>query len=322
MQYRKLGNSGLAVSTISLGSWLTFGNSVSEAEASNRIRHALDTGINLLDTADVYDMGEAERLLGRMLADVPRKDYVLATKCYFPTGDGPNDRGLSRKHVFESIDASLKRLGTDYVDLYQCHRYDPETPLVETIEAMNDLVRRGKTLYWGVSAWTANQLRQCVHACREHGYTAPISNQPPYNMLDRGIEHDVIPACVELGLGQIVYSPLAQGVLTGKYRRGGSPPSDSRAADPQRGHFVERYLSDAMLDAVTRLASVAADRGHSLAQLALAWCLRHKNVASVIVGAKNSAQLDENLAALEVDLDEELLREVEAILAETPSRTG
>ncbi|MCA8972163.1 MAG: aldo/keto reductase family protein [Planctomycetes bacterium] len=315
MQYRKLGNSGLAVSTISLGSWLTFGNSVPASEASIRIRHALDAGINLFDTADVYDMGEAERILGTLLADVPRKDYVLATKCYFPTGDGPNDRGLSRKHVFESIDSSLKRLNTDYVDLYQCHRYDTETPLIETIEAMNDLVRRGKTLYWGVSKWTADQLRQCVHLCRERGFTVPISNQPPYSMLDRGIEHDVIPACLELGLGQIVYSPLAQGVLTGKYRRGGPLPEGSRAADPERRHLVERYMGDRMLDAVTRLAGVAADRGHSLAQVALAWCLRHENVASVIVGAKNSTQLDESLTALEVDLDDELLREIEPILA-------
>ena len=296
MNYRRLGASGLVVSEIALGSWLTLGGSV-DAEASERIaRHAFDLGVTLFDTADTYSNGEAERVLGRALAGLPRSRLVLATKCFFPMSDDPNDRGLSRKHLFESVHASLKRLGTDYLDLHQCHRADPETPLEETVRAYEDLIRQGKVLYWGGSQWSDDCASQACRIADATGGYRPISNQPQYSLLARWIERSVLDAHARVGVGQIVWSPLAQGVLTGKYS-GGARPEGSGASVPSRGRFIDPLLSAANLARVERMRAVATDLGVTPAQLALAWCLRRPEVASVIVGATRPEQLDENVLA-------------------------
>jgi voltage-dependent potassium channel beta subunit len=315
MQYRRLGRSGLQVSSLSLGSWLTIGNLVEQKDSEQLVRLAFDRGINLFDTADVYNRGEGERALGRAIRELPRQRVVLASKCYFPMSDDPNDRGLSRKHVVESLHQSLERLGTDYLDLYQCHRPDPDVPIEETAMAMDDLIRQGKLLYWGVSFWPAWRIAYAVRFCFENGLHAPISNQPPYSLLDRHVEDEVLPACERLGVGQIVYSPLAQGVLTGKYKRGAALPAGSRAADERVGHFVRRYLDDVSLDRVARFVAIADDVGRSPASLALAWVLRQSGVASAIVGASRASQLEDNLTALEIEMTEELAERIEAAFA-------
>jgi voltage-dependent potassium channel beta subunit len=312
MQYRNLGRSGLRVSEISLGSWLTFGSAV-DAKLTREVVHAgYDLGVNLFDTADAYANGRAEEVLGEALRGVPRTHVVLATKCFFPMSDRPNDRGLSRKHVCESVEASLRRLGTDYIDLHQCHRADPNTPMEETVGAYEDLVRQGKLLYWGVSEWRAAQI---VDACRtadaRRGYR-PISSQPQYSILRRGIEKEVIPVCEREGLGQIVWSPLAQGVLTGKYS-GGARPGGARASDAERNQFMRDFLAPELLGRVDGLRPLAAELGISLAQLALAWCLRRANVASVIVGATSVAQLQENARASGVRIPAELDARIDAL---------
>jgi voltage-dependent potassium channel beta subunit len=305
MKFRPLGRSGLRVSAVSLGSWLTFGSSV-DVSATKRIVHkAYDLGINLFDTADVYANGRAEEALREALKGIPRPYVVIATKAFFPMSDRPNDRGLSRKHLVESVEASLRRLGTDYIDLHQCHRPDPETPMDETVRAYEDLIRQGKLLYWGVSEWRAAQI---VEACRAaDGFCAyrPISSQPQYSMLRRGIEKEVLPVCEREGIGQIVWSPLAQGVLTGKYQ-GGVRPEGSRAADRERNAFMEALLQPDTLARVERLRPLASEVGCSLAQLALAWCLRHASVSSVIVGATRPEQLEENVKAASVTLPPEV----------------
>lgn len=296
MEYRRLGRSGLRVSEIALGSWLTFGSAVDPDRSARLIHRAFELGVNLFDTADVYAGGAAEEVLGRAVRDLPRHRLVLATKCYFPASDDPNDRGLSRKHVVESVERSLRRLGTDYVDLHQCHRPDPTTPVEETLRAYEDLIRQGKVLYWGVSEWPAWQI---VDACRTadawRAYR-PVSNQPQYNLMRRQIEREVLPASKREGLGQIVFSPLGQGVLTGKYS-GGEVPEDTRAADPERNRFMNAYLQARELAKVDRMAPLADELGMSRAQLALAWCLRDEGVASVIVGATRTEQLDDDVAA-------------------------
>ncbi|MEX2209079.1 MAG: aldo/keto reductase family protein [Myxococcota bacterium] len=296
MNYRRLGASGLVVSEVALGSWLTLGGHV-DAGASERIaRHAFDLGVTLFDTADAYSNGEAERVLGRALAGLPRTRLVLATKCFFPMSDDPNDRGLSRKHLFESVHASLRRLGTDYLDLHQCHRADPETPLEETVRAYEDLIRQGKVLYWGLSQWSEDlAARACRIADATGGYR-PISNQPQYSLLSRWIEHGLLDAQARLGVGQIVWSPLAQGVLTGKYA-GGAKPEGSGITVAARARFLDPLLTEANLARVERMRSVAQELGVTPAQLALAWCLRRPEVASVIVGATRFEQLDENVLA-------------------------
>ena len=298
MNYRRLGASGLAVSEIALGSWLTLGGSV-DANTSERIaRHAFDLGVTFFDSADVYSNGEAERALGRALAGLPRARLVLATKCFFPVSDDPNDRGLSRKHLFESVHASLRRLGTDYLDLHQCHRPDPETPLEETVRAYEDLIRQGKVLYWGVSQWSEDlAARACQIADATRGYR-PISNQPQYSLLSRSIERSLIDAHARVGIGQIVWSPLAQGVLTGKYGTGARPSGSGSGADfATRARFVDPLLTEANLARVERMRGVAQELGVTQAQLALAWCLRRPEVASVIIGATKPEQLDENALA-------------------------
>lgn len=313
MRYRRLGQAGVRLSAVGLGSWLTYGGSVEEATARRCIERALELGVTFIDTANVYGRGRAEEVVGRALSAHPRDSYVLATKVYFPMGEGPNDRGLSRKHVFEQCHLSLRRLGVDYIDLYQCHRWDEDTPLEETCEIMDDLLRQGKILYWGVSEWPAAGIREAVELCRARGWTPPSSNQPEYNALQRSIEREVLPTTRELGLGNVVWSPLAQGILTGKYRSVPEPPEGSRAAGPQGG-FMQRYLRPEVLDAVGRLGAVAAEAGCTVPQLALAWCLRRQEVTSVIVGATSERHVDENVAAAELDLDPAIFEGVDLLL--------
>ena len=312
MEYRNLGRSGLKVSSVSVGSWLTFGSSVEVRETARLIEQAFDLGVNFFDTADVYARGKSEEAVGAALRSIPRPYVVLATKCFFPMSENPNDRGLSRKHIVESVDASLRRLGTDYIDLHQCHRPDPETPIDETVRAYEDLIRAGKVLYWGVSEWRSAQI---VDACRSatlHGAYAPISNQPQYNLIRRGIERDVLPTCEREGLGQVVFSPLAQGVLSGKYS-GGKKPSGSRAADDERNQFMDDFLRDDVLSRVDALGPIAEACGLSLPQLALAWCLRKPGVSSTIVGVTSEKQLRDNVAAAGVTIPEECLSRIEAL---------
>jgi len=296
MQYRNLGRSGLKVSAVGLGSWLTFGGAVDGETAGRLVADAFELGVNLFDTADVYRLGEGETVLGRAIAALPRHRLVLASKCFFPMSDDPNDRGLSRKHVCESIDGTLRRLRTDYVDLYQCHRFDPETPVLETAMAMDDLIRRGKVLYWGTSQWPAERLTELAELCRRERLHAPISNQPLYNLFERGIEHDVLAASERAGLGQLVFSPLAQGVLTGKYAPGQKPPAGSRATDDRSNQFIARYLVPEKLQQAQALAAFASQHGSTAAGLALGFCLRDRRVTTVLVGARNGAQLRENIA--------------------------
>jgi len=312
MKYRRLGASGLSVSEIALGSWLTLGGSVDSAASERIVRHALELGVNLFDTADAYGGGEAERVLGRALAGVARPRLVLATKCFFPMSDDPNDRGLSRKHVFESVHGSLARLGTDYLDLHQCHRPDPETPLEETVRAYEDLIRQGKVLHWGVSEWDEDRTAAACRIADATGGYRPISNQPQYSLLCRQIERGVLDAHARLGVGQIVWSPLAQGVLTGKYARG-ARPEGSGMSDPARAEFLGPLLSASNLERVERMRGLAARLSVTPAQLALAWCLRRPEVASVIVGATRPEQLDENVRAVGLALPQGVTRALDRI---------
>lgn len=315
MEYRTLGRSGLRVSAISLGSWLTYGGTVEEETAHRCLTRAYELGVNFFDTADVYGGGRAEEILGTWLREIPRTDVAVATKCYFPVGEGPNDRGLSRKHILESCDASLRRLGLDYIDLYQCHRFDRTVPLEETLRALDDLQSAGKVLYTGVSEWSAEQIRQARALQERMGLRPLASNQPQYSLLARQIEDELLPVCRDLGVGQVVWSPLAGGVLTGKYRPGGDVPPGSRAADPGTRRFMEKALTDDVLGAVARLErEVAGPLGLTVAQLALAWTLRREIVASAIVGASRPEQVDENAAAADTHLDDRTLQRVEEIL--------
>lgn len=314
MKYRRLGRSGLKVSEVILGSWLTFGSSVDVASTRACVHAALDAGIQTIDTADVYALGEAERVLGEVLEGQRRSDLVLASKCFWPMSEGPNDRGLSRKHVIESVEASLRRLRTDYLDLYQCHRFDPDVPLEETVRALEDLVRQGKILYWGVSVWSGAQIEDGLRVAREIGGQGPISNQPPYSLLERGIETEVLPASRRLGLGQIVFSPLAQGVLTGKYV-GGQSPEGSRLADEKRNRFMTRYLDGDRPKQVETFVDLAAEAGTTPAKLALAWCLAQPGVDAVIAGATRPDQVTENAAASDVEIDAALLASLDALFS-------
>ncbi len=320
MQYRHLGKYGVKVSEVSLGSWLTYGGATEDEAARACIEKAYDLGINFFDTANVYARGKSEEVVGKALAPYARDSYFLATKVYFPMGDGPNDRGLSRKHIFEQCHLSLKRLGTDYIDLYQCHRYDSETPLEETLVALDDLASQGKILYAGVSEWSAAQITHACDYVRGHGLHPIASNQPYYSLLGRNIEKEVIPVCEREGIGQVVFSPLAQGVLTGKYKPGQPLPEGSRASDPAQNTFLGKdRLDDATLTGVQKLAPIAEGLGLSTAQLALAWCLRQKNVSSVIIGASRPAQVEDNAGASGVTLSPETLTAIDEALAGVPS---
>ncbi|MFJ1640208.1 aldo/keto reductase family protein [Streptomyces sp. NPDC088256] len=314
MEFRRLGRSGLTISEIAYGNWLTHGSQVEEDAAVACIRAALDAGITTFDTADVYAETRAEAVLGRALRNERREGLEVFTKVYFPTGPGHNDRGLGRKHIMESIDNSLRRLQTDYVDLYQAHRYDHSTPLEETMEAFADVVRSGKALYIGVSEWTADQLRAAQGLARELRIPL-ISNQPQYSALWRVIEGEVVPASKELGIGQIVWSPIAQGALTGKYKPGAPLPAGSRATDDKGGaNMVARWLRDDVLERVQRLRPLADSAGLSLAQLAVAWVLQNTKVSAAIIGASRPEQVTENVGAAGVTLDAELLKGIDDIL--------
>jgi aryl-alcohol dehydrogenase-like predicted oxidoreductase len=312
MRYRRLGSSDLEVSEIALGSWLTFGVGIERDRAVAVVDKAFELEINFIDTANVYGRGAAEEFLGEVLAKRDRSSYVLATKLFFPMDDTAENRGLSRAQVHKQIDASLARLGTDYVDLYQCHRYDKATPLEETMEALSEVVRAGKARYLGFSEWTAEQIQAALDL---PGVEKFVSSQPQYSILWREPEREVIPLCKENGISQIVWSPLAQGALTGKYRPGQAPPSDSRASSESMNWSMDRFLRDDILEAVDRLRPVAERLGISLAQLALAWVLREENVASAIVGASRPEQLEDNVGAVGVELDEETLSEIDEATA-------
>lgn len=319
MQYRRIGQWGIEVSAVSLGSWLTYGGSVEEDTAAQCVARAYDLGVNFFDTANIYMRGAAEVVVGKALAPYERESYVLATKVFFPMTELPNGRGLSRKHIIEQCHASLRRLQVDYVDLYQCHRYDEHTPLEETCRAMNDLVAQGKTLYWGVSEWSATQIRNAVELCRAAGWAVPISNQPQYSALWRVIEDQVIPTSVELGLGQVVWSPLAMGVLTGKYTNVDTPPDGTRAAGDDKW-FMANFWRQETLDAVQELLPLASDAGCTPAQLALAWCLQRDAISSVIVGASRPDQVDDNVLAADLTIDADVFAAMDKILAEVQAR--
>jgi aryl-alcohol dehydrogenase-like predicted oxidoreductase len=314
MEYRHLGRSGLVVSAMAYGNWITHGGQVEEDAAQACVRKALELGITTFDTADVYSQGRAEEVLGRALEGERRESLEIFTKVYWPTGPGPNDRGLARKHIVESLHGSLRRLQTDYVDLYQAHRYDFETPLEETLRAFDDLVRQGKVLYVGVSEWTAEQIDSALQIADDMGFDRLVSNQPEYSLLWRVIEAEVIPLCEREGMGQIVWSPLAQGILTGKYHPGEAPPAGSRATSANGSNFISDLLTDEVLVPVQEFADLARAAGHTPASVALAWVLSNPNVSAAILGATRPEQLEENVKALDVQLDEDLVRAIDKVL--------
>jgi len=314
MEYRHLGRSGMVVSALSYGNWITHGSQVEEDAARACVKAALDVGITTFDTADVYAIGAAEEVLGRALKGVRRDSIEIFTKVYWPTGPNPNNRGLSRKHIVESLHASLSRLQTDHVDLLQAHRYDYETPLEETLHAFDDLVRQGKVHYVGVSEWTAEQIADALRIAGEMGFDRLVSNQPQYSLLWRVIEAEVVPLCEKEGIGQIVWSPLAQGVLTGKYAPGAALPEGSRATDKDGAGFMVRLLRDEVLEPVQQFAALAREAGHAPATVALAWVLQNQNVSSAILGATRPEQILENVKALDVELDADLLRAIDEVL--------
>jgi aryl-alcohol dehydrogenase-like predicted oxidoreductase len=319
MNHRHLGQSGLLVSEISYGNWITHGSQVEKDAAIACVRAAIEEGVTTFDTADVYAGTRAEEVLGEALQGQRRAGLEIFTKLYWPVGPGRNDRGLSRKHVFEALEGSLRRLRTDYVDLYQAHRYDVETPLEETMLAFADVVRRGKALYIGVSEWTAEQIGRAAALARE--LKVPfVSNQPQYSMLYRVIEAEVVPASLEAGLGQIVWSPMAQGVLTGKYLPGQPPPKGTRATDESGARFIAKYLTDDVLTRVQKLKPIAQEAGLSMAQLAIAWVLQNQNVSSAIVGATRPEQIRDNVKASGVTLDPALLKKIDGVLGDAVIR--
>ncbi len=313
MHFRRLGNSGLQLSVIGLGSWLTFGNSVDRETTRKCVLQAWESGVNFIDTANVYAQGAAEEVLGPILRELPRDALVLATKVYFPMGDSPNERGLSRKHIRDQVHHSLRRLQLDYIDLYQCHRYDDNTPLEETCGMMNDLIRAGTVLYWGVSEWNADQITAAVTLCSAHGWAVPVSNQPQYSALWRRIEDRVLPACERYGLGNVVWSPLAMGILSGKYADASRPPAGTRGAGPFR-EMMEDYLKQPVLDAVAQLKPIAAELEISMSQLSLAWVLRQPAVTSAIVGATNPAHVSDNVAAGSLHIEDDAFVAMDRIL--------
>lgn len=327
MKHRFLGTSGLQISEIAYGNWLTHGSQVENDAATACVHAALDAGITTFDTADVYANTVAEQVLGDALAGQRRESLEILTKVFWPTGPGgPNDAGLSRKHVMESINGSLRRLRTDYVDVYQAHRYDHATPLEETMQAFADVVRQGKALYIGVSEWTADQIRAGQALARDLGFRL-VSNQPQYSMLWRVVEAEVVPASRQEGLSQIVFSPIGQGVLTGKYRPGAAPPAGSRATDEKGGaRFIQRYLRDDVLERVARLQPVADELGISMAQLAVAWVLQNENVAAAIIGASRPEQVTENVKASGVEIPAALMARIDEVLGDVverdPARTA
>jgi voltage-dependent potassium channel beta subunit len=307
MEYRKLGRSGLSVSALSIGGWITFGGTLDEGRTRAVLRESIELGMNFVDLADVYARGNAERVAGETLRDYRRQDLVISSKLFWPMSDGINDRGLSRKHIHESIDRSLERLGTDYLDIYFCHRFDPATPLEETVAAMDDLVRSGKILYWGTSVWEADQLAAAHEIAERRDRTAPRVEQPRYNLLDRHIETAILPTCVRLGMGLVLWSPLAQGMLTGKYDRG--VPPGSRGATSE---WLKEVLTEQNIARCRRFTAFAREAGHEPGQLALAWLIAREGVSSAITGATSAEQVRANCGALAVRMDAALAAGIEA----------
>lgn len=313
MKYRNLGNCGLKVSVIGFGSWLTVGGTVGNKTGHALINSAFDNGINFFDTADVYARGNAEKFLGKALKNFKRQDLVIASKCYWPMSGSPNDKGLSRKHIFESVHNSLKSLSTDYIDLYQCHRFDEETSVEETCRAFNTLIEQGKLLYWGVSEWTRDQIRKAVTICKEHNLHRPVSDQPQYSLLSKDIEtNGVMKYCESEGIGLVVWSPLAQGVLTGKYNKE-KIDKDSRLMHEGHNSFVKKFVTEDNLKKVNALMKIAASLNTTVSNVALAWCLRKEIVSSVITSATKISQLKENLKASDLTLSGEVLNRIEEV---------
>ena len=326
MEYRKLGNSGMYISEIAYGNWITHGSQVEQEAAIKCVRMALDCGITTLDTADVYAGTRAETVLGKALKGVRRESYELFTKVYWPTGTGKNDRGLSRKHIMESVHASLKRLNTDHIDLYQFHRFDYETPLEESLSAFDDLIRQGKVMYIGFSEWRSEEISAAVKIQKELGYNRFVSSQPQYSALWRVIEREVDPLCVKEGIGHIVWSPLAQGVLTGKYLPGKKAPAGSRATDKKGGaNMINGWMRDEVLTAVQNLKPIADREGLTMSQLAVAWVLQNPNVSAAIIGATKPAQVKENVKASGVKLSKETMSDIDkalnGVIERDPSKT-
>lgn len=317
MKYRKLGQNGVKLSVISIGSWLTYGMGIDDKMALKCMQTALEREIIFYDTADIYNKGEAELTLGKVLFDeikVRREDVVIASKCFWPMTPNPNDQGLSRKHIVESVNKSLKRLKTDYIDIYQCHRHDPDTPMEEICRAFNDTIQQGKLLYWGVSEWSAENIEDAVKTCEKYNLHKPVSNQPQYNIIRSQIEtNGVLNACEKYGMGQVVWSPLAQGLLSGKYS-GGKIPADSRAAHDKMGSFMRTSVEDKELLAnVDKFKTLAEGMGHTASQLALAWCLRKENITSAITSASKPEQVIENCGAADIEFTPELEKQVKEI---------
>lgn len=313
MKYRRLGNCGASVSVIGLGSWLTLGGTVDESMGKKLLKIAADAGVNFIDTADVYALGKAEQFLGKALKSYKRQDMFIASKCYWPISDNVNDRGLSRKHVFESVHNSLRYLSTEYIDLYQCHRYDAETPLEETCRAFNTLIEQGKILYWGTSEWSREQIRSAVEFCEAHDLHKPVSNQPQYSLLYRNIEtNGVLSYCRSKGIGQVVWSPLAQGVLTGKYDSK-KAAEDTRLGNKRTGKFVESYLTEQNVKRVHEFVAYAGSIGVRPSVLALSWCLRNEIVASTITSATKAPQLSETLKAGELEIPKEVITKIDKL---------
>lgn len=319
MEYRRLGSSGMYVSEITYGNWITHGSQVEQDAAIKCVRTAFDVGITTFDTADVYAATKAETVLGKALKGIRRESYELFTKVYWPTGPGKNDRGLSRKHIMESVHASLKRLQTDHIDLYQFHRFDYETPLEESLSAFDDLIRQGKVMYIGFSEWNAEQISSALKIQDAKGYSRFVSSQPQYSMLWRVIESEVDPLCRAEGIGQIVWSPVAQGALTGKYLPGKKPPAGSRATDKKGGaNMISRWMKDDVLTAVQKLKPIADEQGLTLAQLAVSWVLQNPNVSSAIIGASKPSQIKENVKASGVKLSAETMKAIDKALGKLP----
>lgn len=312
MQYRRLGDAGMKVSAISFGGWINWGEGkLAEDEARRIVLRAYESGINFFDLADIYGRGKAEEQMGMTLRQFPRHNLVISTKVFWPMSDDINDRGLSRKHIYESIHKSLKRLGTDYVDIYFCHRPDPETPLLETARIMHDLVTQGKVLYWGTSEWSGAQLRELHAICEKHNFVKPQTEQPQYSMLVRDVvENDVLPVAQDKGMGLVVWSPLAQGMLTGKYDEG-VPTEGSRFS--RETWLKDRYFTEKNVQFVKALKPIADELGISRGNLALAWCLRHSHVSSVITGATKVSQLEDNLKAVDVSLKDDVISAIDAL---------
>ncbi len=317
MEYRRMGDTGLKISSVSLGAWTTYGGSVGDDTAEKCLTAAVESGINFIDVADIYAGGKAEEVVGKWMKAFKRSDLVISSKVYWPMSDNINDRGLSRKHIMESVEKSLQRLGTDYLDIYFCHRYDTDTAVEESVRAMSDLVQQGKVVYWGTSVWGAAHLEDAAGTARRYNAYLPKVEQPRYNMLDRHIEPEILPVAAKHGMGIVVWSPLAQGVLTGKYNNG-FPEGSRGASGGQLEEWVKGELTEENLPKLRAIGEIATELGLSMSQLALAWCLRRPEVTSVITGASRPEQVADNVKASEVKLDEDVLGRIEELLANKP----